>query len=913
MSLDDTKVAQLLELSYSGKPKVCAYWAVTWDANDTSQTRYYSDAKYNEMLPFHGIGFDIEPRILGNAIRDTEFEINPDLRTETISLVFDDIDKDVTDHFQAYGSGVRCELFFYYPDVDLTFSAWFGQLQAPPVYGHKVLQTTVTNGFRSREQLIPKRMRPRECTANFGGMLPSEFALASNGCTYDRHLGGTTGNFITGSTPYTACPRISTTDCHARMPFTVNGDYFLGFSTDASGVVTDPRSGYVAVTKGNASILKTPIRVIAGTKYVRALPLLLWRREANASTPDHGFVRGIFEVGEGPVKQIYNVKVIEKLIEQINLEIRTGSIFQGRTNYASNVSNFSGTAHFAAAYGWVNPLDISAPQLQAECNVIGFRKVAIWNDTAPGNGIEGVYYTGSNFTAEIGRRIDSTINYPLLQTTPPMEDLDSAQGFSIRWEGEFETRYTESYTFTVTKDNGAKLWIDDVLVIDEWASPAGTYSSASIPLTANTRYNVKLEYTQEAVAGTGNTWGIQLFWQSTSEPYTAVPFTQLFHAGSSGFSRQWTDDRVWWLMELFTNQRFGMSYPIARFTIDDWITTANWGRQSVSFTKTFDDGEEHVYSGRRTTFDAVLEGRPVAEQIEDICRSGAISVPFQHEGEFTIANFGIADTTPGTPLSIAAESIGASSVVLTWTAAEETIADRVFSDTGEARNILWGEGQPSIYLEQVPDDRIVNEIVLTFEEANNYDVERPITVDDPDQKLKAGRILGEDNLQSVPKRFAAFGIRNEQEAVRLGYRLLYFGEFDEGGTKNNLRATFTTPFEQVIGLKRYTIIKIVSRLLEGFNTPAGDEFEFFRVLRMKKIGNGLVEVVAQAYNHLAYTAFETIQAVVGGPNPGDPPPSPLPDPPDPPDPLPDPCEQTFASPPTYDAANGKLNVPVPPC
>jgi hypothetical protein len=218
-------------------------------------------------------------------------------------------------------------------------------------------------------------------------------------------------------------------------------------------------------------------------------------------------------------------------------------------------------------------------------------------------------------------------------------------------------------------------------------------------------------------------------------------------------------------------------------------------------------------------------------------------VPFQHEGKFTIRSFDAATD-------------------------DQITNARVFTDTGSGMNIIWGDNQPAISLSQTPDDKIVNEVIVTFEEGSNFDVERPITIDDPTQKLKAGRVLGEDNLQSVPKRYAAFGIRAEQEAVRLAYRILRFGEFDEGGTQNNLRVTFTTPFEQTLGLKRYDIIVVRSTLLDGFEIGTGDWIEdpvYFRVLRMKKISNGLVEIVAQAYNDTAYLDFEVIPDI--GPPP----------------------------------------------
>lgn len=692
MPIDPTKLANLLLLR---KPNVCAYWAVYWDPLDSDEDRYYSDAIYNQMPPFTGVGVSIEAQIIGSVVKDTQFEINPDLRTEKIGITFNNIPlrdsdtREILSRFQTYKSGVSCELFFYFPDVDLTVSMWYGQLVAPTQdLTHATLKCFASNGFRSREQLIPRRARPRECTANWGGWMPSAFASESNGCP--------AGPFGTIPSSDLDCPRDSTTTCNSKLG-TTDGKYFLGFDTDASATLTDPHAGYIAVSHGNQSALGNPIRVIAGQKYLRGLQLLLWRRERNNSTPKNSFVAGVWEVGEGPNASIYNFKVNEKIIEQMHLNIRLGELGQPKTNYAAQMSNFSGTGHVFARYGWIDltdPTTVTPADLEAECYVVGFNKVAVFTDDSP--------------------------------------------------------------------------------------------------LT---------------------------------------------------YSRQWTDNRVWWLMELYTNQRFGMAYPETRFTIADWMTAATWSSNTVSFTARFMDGETKVYSGHRTKFECAIEARPVAEQIEDICRSGAISIPYQHESKFTVTVF-----RPAT--------------------AGELSAARIFTDDGETRNIEWGQSQPAITLSQTPDDKVINEIELTFEEGINQDVERPLKVDDPNQKLKAGRSLGENNLHSVPKKFAAYGCRSEQEVARLAYRLLRFGEFDEGGTQNNLKATFTVPLVQALGVKRYDIIKIVSSLLDNFEIGTDDGVNdfvespvYFRVLRLKKTGNGLVEITAQAYNHTAYTAFETVTAV----------------------------------------------------
>lgn len=743
------------------KPRVAFYLHVIWDEDDSAEDRYYSSSKYNEMSGFLGIGLDIEPQILVSGDNDSlaksiAFELDPDIKTEKISLRFNNVPDDdgvrpVLSRFATFGSGVRCELFGYFPDVDEHQSFWTGQFQAPTEgLEHAEIKITITNGYRSREQLLPKRMRPRECTANFPNGMSAE-ALATNGCPYNPP---TLGNYRTGTTPYKSCPRNSTSACNTRLG-TSDGKYYLGFDTDASATVTsgNPRVG-PAISKGNQSTLTKPIRVIYGQKYVRDMPLLLWRREVGAPNRDHDWVSGIWEVGEGPVSQVYALKVVGgRPPQDIATQIRLGARGQAAiSNYSSSLSNFSGTALVRAKYGWINATETNASDMTCEGRVIGMTTVPVYTD-------------------------------------------------------------------------------DD-------------------PLT---------------------------------------------------FSRTYSDNRAWCLFDLMTHQRYGMGYAHSRFAIADWITVANWTNNSVSFTATDLDGNTVTYTGRRSTFDAICEGRPVAEQIEDICRSGGFSMPFLHDGKFTIREF-----RPAT--------------------SGELSAAKVFTDTGENKNILWDGKRPSVVFGQIPPDKLVNEITLTFEEAANEDVERPITIDDPNQKLAAGRYLGDNNLQSVNKKYSAFGCGHTQEVVRLGYRLLRFGEFDSGGTQNNLNGTFTTTLIDVLGLKKYDIIKLETTLDDDFTIGTNDGVtnwevtpEYYRIMSMKKTGNGRVEVKIQAYNHTAYQAFETVTSSSppvfnvcsidadcptgyvcrnGICVPAPPPP---------------PCGLAFTSTPTYDSATNLVEILIEPC
>lgn len=686
MAIDPTALANILASAAIERVAVCEYLKVIWDG---STTKYYSTAAWQDEAPFTAIGLTIEARLIPQNKKDPfhELEINPDLRTESISVTFDDIDKDITTKFQTYGSGVTCEFFLYYPDENVHVSIWSGQLQAPTVYGWKTVKAIATNGYRSRELFIPSRRRPRECTANvFGGLLPDTDAVRSSLCPYDKHLGGSVGNYKTGTTPYAGCPKTRDA-CIDRLGN--SGLYFGGFVTDAAATVTD-NNYWLAVSRGNASNLKESIRVIFGKKDVKGLQLLLFRQERTANDPKNSRIRGVWEVGEGPVQYIGNITVngVYEPPGGNHTIIRLGTRGQNHTGYTSDVSNFSSTAHVKFLYAFVdltNPNEFDATNMTMACTVEGFSEVCVYTDDSP-----------------------------------------------------------------ITK------------------------------------------------------------------------------------TRIWTDNRVWCLLELYKNQKFGMGYAESKFNILDWMTAATWSDVTVSHTVTDADAVSTTYASRRSTFNAILEGRAVGEQVEDICRAGAISVPFEHEGDFTIATFRAAT-------------------------AGELSAARVFYDKGSSVNIIWEGGQPLIELSQVPNNKLPNEIEVRFEEASNKGTERPITVDDPNQKLLAGRQQGPDYFLSVPKKFSAFGITSLAEALRFAYRMLKFGEFDEGGTDNNLRLKLTVPFEYVLDVKRYEIIKVVSDLLDPFTLGSGsltDAPEYFRVLRIKKISGGRAEITAQAYNQTAYEAFE---------------------------------------------------------
>jgi PA14 domain. len=136
-----------------------------------------------------------------------------------------------------------------------------------------------------------------------------------------------------------------------------------------------------------------------------------------------------------------------------------------------------------------------------------------------GLGLTGSYYDGSNFNTLKSTRIDPVIDFPSSNGAPALElGLDA---FSVRSEGKIKPKYTETYTFYLTHDDGGRLWVNGNLIIDQWGT-VGTHS-ATINLNADQLYDIKLEWNE-----TGGVAFCKLEWQSASQPRQVVPQDRLY-------------------------------------------------------------------------------------------------------------------------------------------------------------------------------------------------------------------------------------------------------------------------------------------------------------------------------------------------------------------------------------------------
>ena len=119
--------------------------------------------------------------------------------------------------------------------------------------------------------------------------------------------------------------------------------------------------------------------------------------------------------------------------------------------------------------------------------------------------------------------------------------------FSARWQGYLDTHpgnsgehgqankgETASYTFTVIADDGCRLYIDDVLVIDSWVPMSelnpDSVRSASVDLAPG-KHRIVLEYFQGQSLAASDTDPIRLKWRSDSQgiPSQVIPASHLSH------------------------------------------------------------------------------------------------------------------------------------------------------------------------------------------------------------------------------------------------------------------------------------------------------------------------------------------------------------------------------------------------
>lgn len=113
------------------------------------------------------------------------------------------------------------------------------------------------------------------------------------------------------------------------------------------------------------------------------------------------------------------------------------------------------------------------------------------------------------------------LDSPVLEREDEVVDFDwgpgapdaslPSDGFSVRWEGEVVPAADETYTFYLTHDDGARLWVDGQLLLDSWQAGSTMERFADVPLALGQAVLLEVEY--QDLSGESS---VRLEWSSPS-------------------------------------------------------------------------------------------------------------------------------------------------------------------------------------------------------------------------------------------------------------------------------------------------------------------------------------------------------------------------------------------------------------
>lgn len=158
-----------------------------------------------------------------------------------------------------------------------------------------------------------------------------------------------------------------------------------------------------------------------------------------------------------------------------------------------------------------------------------------------GTGLTGQYYDNANFTTLKTTRTDASINFDFSSGMPSGTTITNADTFSIAWSGQVEPEFTELYTFYVTADDGARLWINDQMIASRTFFTMPSEMRGQVNLEAGKRVNIRLEYIEQ----TGGA-SVKLEWSCASRARGVIPTsrqypTRVDKAGGSLLREHWSE------------------------------------------------------------------------------------------------------------------------------------------------------------------------------------------------------------------------------------------------------------------------------------------------------------------------------------------------------------------------------------
>ncbi len=107
-------------------------------------------------------------------------------------------------------------------------------------------------------------------------------------------------------------------------------------------------------------------------------------------------------------------------------------------------------------------------------------------------GLKAEYFNGTDFDEKIAERIDANIDFYWNHTAPfPGMNPNVC---SVRWTGRLKSPESGTYTFSARVDDGIRVWVGSLLIIDAWDLHDVGYFAGNVILKAGEEYDIRVEY-----------------------------------------------------------------------------------------------------------------------------------------------------------------------------------------------------------------------------------------------------------------------------------------------------------------------------------------------------------------------------------------------------------------------------------
>jgi uncharacterized protein (DUF1800 family) len=147
-----------------------------------------------------------------------------------------------------------------------------------------------------------------------------------------------------------------------------------------------------------------------------------------------------------------------------------------------------------------------------------------------GRGLTAQYFTNSsasysnaaNFNPSnlVMGRVDPTVDFTWGTASLP---FTNSGYYTVRWTGQVQPQYSETYFFDTKTDDGVRLWVNDQLIINSWGSLPGLDVVGSIGLQAGVMYDIQMDY-----LNLGGAAQAHLYWYSPSQSKQIIPANRLY-------------------------------------------------------------------------------------------------------------------------------------------------------------------------------------------------------------------------------------------------------------------------------------------------------------------------------------------------------------------------------------------------